>query len=77
MKEPQGFNITGTLQEWYLQTIGNAIIVWGFIYGDVKQRWCDGTYIHTSAVINTEDIKEGGIIRTLNSVYKLGEPRVK
>jgi hypothetical protein len=68
--------ITGTLENWSVQKYGKtSFIVWGNLNGDVRTRWSEGQFIHTSNVVgvSSDDIKEGDTIQTLNSVYKLGE----
>lgn len=62
--------ITGRLEDWYV----DGPVIWGSIYEDVRERWPDGTHIHTSNVC-IGDIKEGGVIETLNSTYLLGRQR--
>lgn len=66
--------ITGILEGWRIDSV--FTIVWGFIYGDTKKRFRDGTWIHTSDVkgIRSMNLKEGDIIETRNSFYKLGKP---
>lgn len=69
--------ITGTLENWRYSTLDN--IVWGNIDYDVKGRFPDGTYIHTSYLPKYEnwepfDCKQGDLIYTRNSIYRLGKP---
>lgn len=61
--------ITGTLRNWMPDH--GAPIVWGEIYDDVKERWADGTMIHTSAVLDHLETEDAYYIFTINSVYKL------
>lgn len=63
--------ITGTLHEWAVQSNGTHQIVWGYIFRDTKDRFQNGTYIHTS-YMDAKELKEGDIVETLNSTYKLG-----
>lgn len=65
-------NLTGTLRNWSYTEYANGKIANGDLYGDAKQRWRDGTYIHTSLIMSGPD--ENGIIVTRNSVYKLEGP---
>jgi hypothetical protein len=46
--------------------------VCGNIYDDEKGRWEDGTYIHTSQIVNINYVKRE--LQTRNTVYTLGEP---
>ena len=64
----------GVIENW-VPYFGVAIE--GLIYGDTKGRFYDGQLIHTSYVLlKAEDflkLKEGDIIETRNSTYKLGK----
>lgn len=64
----------GTLQSWRYDS--HYHVVWGMIEGDTKGRFADGAWIHTSWLRhNKEEVgnfKEGDIISTRNSKYKLG-----
>lgn len=62
---------TNLLKEWnIIKLYGNdVIIVEGFIFNDIKKRFVDGTYIHTSRVLKADFVN--GIIETKNSVYHL------
>jgi len=64
---PEG--CTALLRHARFVDIGDQSIVVGAIYGDRHKRWEDGHFIHTSAI--TEGPDSAGIIKTLNSVYKL------
>ena len=57
------------LKNWELKRVGDAVVAWGKIYNDVKGRFKDGTYIHTSRIFVAD--LERGLIQTKNSVYKL------
>jgi len=64
--------VNGTLEDWlYDKNIG---VVWGYIYGDTKGRFPDGTHIHTSSIKPTGKLVEGFVVTTRNSSYKLGKP---
>ena len=67
--------ITGTLENWYVDIIFDKFIINGDIYKDNKNRWPDGTFIHTSSVISPskEECKEGIAITTKHSTYLLGK----
>lgn len=50
----------------------DAYVVAGTVECDTRGRFVDGRMIHTSMVLtDLEDIKEGAIIRTLNTRYLL------
>lgn len=66
--------VTGRLENWVLGlTHKGECIIWGFVYGDSKDRWPDGNWIHTSGT-PIKDFKEGEYIQTRNSKYLLGKP---
>lgn len=70
--------VTATLENWTPQVYENRdeYVIWGHIEGDSRERWPDGTYIHTSGIHtknhNPDSLKEGDVIHTRNSTYKLG-----
>lgn len=60
----------GTLHNWWVDNN----MVYGEITGDTKARFSDNTFIHTSRIdVDKSDIKEGGVVVTLNSSYSLGK----
>lgn len=59
---------TGRLEGWVKDDHYN--IIWGFVYDDVHKRFRDGTWIHTSSIVE----QKKGSVKTLNSLYKLGKP---
>jgi hypothetical protein len=63
--------ITGRLENWVPQ----FNILWGHVHDDVRKRFEDGTWIHTSSIfnVNLKDLKEGDVVQTLNSSYLLGK----
>lgn len=73
--------ITARLENWTLDR--DHYILWGNINEDIKDRWCDGTYIHTSGIMNCvssteneilpDDLHEGCLVYTYNSIYLLGK----
>lgn len=65
-KRPEG--ITGTLENWTYDYDNH--VYWGNVYGDIRERFADGHWIHTSLVDKVED----DLVYTLNSTYKLGKP---
>lgn len=67
--------VTGTLEGWRKDPLFN--IVWGYINGDIHNRFVDGTLIHTSDITpKGQLLEEGRIISTRNSFYKLGKPAI-
>jgi hypothetical protein len=64
-------DITADLKGWTFHDLPNGKqIVMGRIYNDTRQRWGDGTQIQTSIITK----REGDIITTLNSVYRMCAP---
>lgn len=65
----------GILEKWWYDHLNH--VVWGFIYSDRKERFYDGTYIHTSnlSMPRDPDLVKGQEIKTRNSTYILGEPQ--
>lgn len=61
---------TARLENWSYDASLN--VFWGNIYDDVRERWWDGAYIHTSHCPEP-DAKEGDVVVTLNSTYLLGK----
>lgn len=64
MSEPE---ITATLKNACIHRLGEKSYFTGHIYGDIRRRWADGFYIHTSMV----DRVEGDLVYTRNSIYKI------
>lgn len=62
---------TATLEGWRYDPVHQ--VFWGYIYDDVRKRFRDGTYVHTSHC-PIPDAKRGDTISTLNSTYLLGQP---
>lgn len=63
------------LDEWGMDC-KEYMIMLGYVFDDSKGRFFDGQDIRTSLLDDKKcDIREGGIIITKNSVYKLGKPR--
>lgn len=63
---------TATLNDWTTQELSDkTMIVWGSIENDELDRWCNGTWIHTSET-PIADLKEGDIVVTRNNKYLLG-----
>lgn len=66
--------LAGTLNHWHKQQIdAGECVIWGRLDHDARDRFDDDTHIHTSI---TPDIpmKEGDVIETRYSKYKLGVP---
>ena len=55
--------------------VEKAGIIFGFVYDDEKNRFLNGTYIHTSQVQEIDLHNRFGITR--NTRYELGERLVK
>lgn len=58
--------ITGTLKNAVWDMVYN--VVWGNVYDDVRGRFPDGTWIHTSHT-QAEYPTKPDVIHTLNSTY--------
>lgn len=59
------------LEKW----VFDGIHLHGEIREDAKKRFADGTGVRTSMVRSpNEEVKEGAVIETTNSKYKLGKP---
>lgn len=56
------------LKKAYISTAWGKPVVWGYIYGDRKRRFEDGTFIHTSVVLTCNS---DGVYTTMNSKYKV------
>jgi hypothetical protein len=66
--------ITGTLENWYVEQVTDEeFVINGHVYGDIHRRFEPGAFIHTSGIKNRE-VKEGDVVETRNSRYKLGRP---
>jgi hypothetical protein len=63
--------VTGRLENWWFDELNH--VYWGNLYDDVRKRWADATFIHTS-MCHFPNAKEGDIIKTRNSTYLLGKP---
>ena len=63
---------TASIDNWSYDPVFN--VIWGYIKGDVKKRFSDGTYIHTSNLMTSGPFFKGKVVRTLNSFYILNEP---
>ena len=61
------------IKNWNIENAyDGSIMIVGNIYNDTKGRFVDGTYIHTSRVMNVDFLR--GVAITKNSFYNL-EPR--
>lgn len=64
--------ITGRLEGWTYDPIFN--IIWGFVYDDIRKRFRDETWIHTSNIVSkSKKFRKGQKVKTLNSIYLLGK----
>ena len=73
--------LTGTLENWMVDKRflnQGGYIIWGNLLNDAKERWAEGTRIHTSKIktkdFPIESLKEGDVVKTVYSLYKLGKP---
>jgi len=69
--------VTGRLDGWFVSELATGIYrLNGYVSGDVRGRFSDGEFIHTSAVFQADqpssELKEGDIVKTMYSSYKLG-----
>ena len=62
--------IVGELRDWRKHFCGSdgTCVFWGFIYGDIRNRFSDGKWIHTSKV---DRVEEDLVFTTSGSVYRL------
>jgi len=75
LAQKENSKITGLLENWYVVRVSeDEFIIQGEIWGDIKGRFPNGTFIHTSGILN-RDVAEGCVVETRNSVYKLGKMR--
>lgn len=69
--------ITGYLENWRYDVMNH--VIWGNLVGDIRKRWPEGSYIHTSNLrISKADAKQladGDTVNTLNSTYVLGSKK--
>jgi len=64
------FSIAGELREWrkHVCRSDGTYVLWGFIYDDVRNRFPDGQWVHTSRIDNIV----GDLAYTFTgSVYRL------
>ena len=72
--------ITGRLENWSVDerrfADNTEIIIWGNCFEDIHHRFRDGEIIHTSGIklsdYPVDELKEGMVVKTRNSTYKLG-----
>ena len=62
-------NKPNLLKNWTIERWGSGVVVIGKIYNDTKNRFADGTSIHTSKLTHCDFAN--GVIETLNSTYNL------
>ncbi len=69
--------ITGYLENWYYDEMNH--VIWGHLVGDIRKRWHDGAYIHTSNLRlskdKAKDLQDGDTVHTMNSIYILGSKK--
>ena len=70
MDSKSQYSIVGELKDWRKQVCGldGTHVFWGFIYGDIRHRFPDGHWIHTSKV---ERVEDNLVFTTSGSVYRL------
>ena len=57
------------IKNWTIEKWGNSVVICGNIYNDQKNRFRDGTSIHTSRVEHVDFVN--GVAKTKNSTYNL------
>jgi len=62
--------VTAELRSWSREQLGEIKYAKGTIYDDTKERWKDGTRIHTSYIREVKDQGDHYLIFTRNSLYK-------
>ena len=68
--------ITARLENWkvsYIYPAKDEVVLYGYIFEDISNRWVDGRLIRTSSFRLTESLKEGDTVHTRNSIYLLGK----
>ena len=61
------------IKNWNIESAyDGSIMIVGNIYNDSRNRFTNGTYIHTSRVMSVDFLT--GVVKTKNSFYNL-EPR--
>jgi hypothetical protein len=45
--------ITGTIENWWYDSMNH--VIWDNVFGDIRGRFPDGTYIHTSNLSLNKD----------------------
>ena len=62
--------LKGRIEDWYLTSVPEGVLVCGDMHNDREKRWEDGHPIHTSLVLSIDFAAMR--VTTLNSVYELG-----
>lgn len=57
------------IKNWTLEKCYDGFVIIGYIFNDEKQRFADGTPIHTSRVRLIDFVDK--VAKTLNSTYNL------
>ena len=57
------------ITDWSIEKWGEAFVICGNIHNDTKNRFRDGTHIHTSRVESIDFVN--GVAKTKNSTYNL------
>lgn len=64
-----GMPITGELRNWRKQVCRDGrYVYWGNIYGDMRDRFPDGYFVHTSAIVHED---ENLVITKNGNAYRL------
>jgi hypothetical protein len=73
----RSFKMIATIESWVHDKKQNVIV--GEIYGDVLNRWPDGTLFMTSKLrtssMQLHSVEEDAEVRTQNNWYKLGKKK--
>jgi hypothetical protein len=64
---------TGRLENWFLSERAHGTVLVGDVYDDIKDRFVDGTWIHTSKLEEGYVLGEGELVKTMFSSYLLGK----
>lgn len=58
-----------SLIDWTIEKRYGSYVLYGTIYNDTKNRFADGTYIHTSSLTEIDFVNK--VAKTKNSTYNL------
>lgn len=60
---------TNLITDWTIEKWGDAFVICGNLYNDTRNRFPNGTYIHTSRLCDVDFVN--GVAKTKNSTYNL------